>query len=90
MVKKSLIVGKTFPPDIIFCIVGTVKEQLMLNLQTTVIKVLEKVVCLHYIVEKMSMEALLEICPRGNNKLVIIILYFIVHDNRLLSILELY
>ena len=33
---------------------------------------------------------LLEICPRGNNKLVIIILYFIVHDNRLLSMLELY
>ena len=32
---------------------------------------------------------LLEICPRGNNKLVIII-YFIVHDNRLLSMLELY
>ena len=33
---------------------------------------------------------LLEICPRGNNKLVIIILYFSVHDNRVLSMLELY
>ena len=35
------------------------------------------------------MKMVLEICPRGNNKLVIII-YFIVHDNRLLSMLELY
>lgn len=65
MVKKSSIVGKTFPPDIIFCIAGTVKEQLMLNLQTTVIKVLEKVVCLHYIVEKMSTEAYLPAATYG-------------------------
>ena len=35
-------------------------------------------------------KGVLEICPRGNNKLVIIISYFIVHDNRLLSMLELY
>ena len=33
---------------------------------------------------------MLEIWPRGNNILVIIILYFIVHDNCLLSMLQLY
>ena len=29
-----------------------------------------------------------EICPRGNNK--VVNLYFLIHDNRLLSMLELY
>ena len=38
--------------------------------------------------DKCTNTVLLEICPRGNNKMVIII--FLVHDNRLLSMLELY